>query len=228
MLFKSSTGGVWISNGAAQLISPSSGNIFNIINTLVRLQESYLSFSTPWVSSYQHVSLSSTPSLLINHHQKLICFLFQYSSLIFTRGLLNFFWWVCATRFPKVQSWEKVFLELWGVLGAEIQKFCILRAEILAKNMAENANFSKSWKWGSHERHIDGKLVGLGASTGLKKGGHDRSTYQYPLSTSVPPPRLFYTTYMKCYFAHFINLLAILSAKCARINIFAKKVHFSH
>ena len=40
---------------------------------------------------------------------------------------------------------------------------------------------------GTHERHIDGKLVGLGAPTGLKKGGHDCDTYLYPLSRSVPP-----------------------------------------
>ena len=43
--------------------------------------------------------------------------------------------------FPKVGYRELAFLEKMGVLEAKIQKFCILRAEILAKNKAENANF---------------------------------------------------------------------------------------
>ena len=42
----------------------------------------------------------------------------------------------------------------------------ILRAEILAKNKAKNAIFYKIENGGTHERHIDGKLVGHGL-TGL-------------------------------------------------------------
>ena len=41
-------------------------------------------------------------------------------------------------------SRERVFLVKRGVLGAKFRKFCLLRAEILAKNKAENAIFSKS------------------------------------------------------------------------------------
>ena len=41
--------------------------------------------------------------------------------------------------FPKVGSRERVFLEKIGVLGAKIQKFCVLRAEFLAENKAEKA-----------------------------------------------------------------------------------------
>ena len=48
------------------------------------------------------------------------------------------------------------------VMGAEIQKFCILRArlraEILAKNKVENGKFFYNCKWRAHERRIDGKL----------------------------------------------------------------------
>ena len=44
-------------------------------------------------------------------------------------------------RFPKAGSRERVFLKKWGVLGAKILKLCVLRAEILAKNKAENAIF---------------------------------------------------------------------------------------
>ena len=41
----------------------------------------------------------------------------------------------------------------------------------------------------AHERLIDGKFVGKGAQpTGLKKGGHDRSTSPYHLPMAVPPP----------------------------------------
>ena len=40
---------------------------------------------------------------------------------------------------------------------------------------------------GAYERHIEGKMVGQGAPTGRLKGGHDRGTYPYPLSRSVPP-----------------------------------------
>ena len=43
--------------------------------------------------------------------------------------------------FPNVGSRERVFLEKIGVLGAKIQKICVLRAEFLAQNKAENAQF---------------------------------------------------------------------------------------
>ena len=46
--------------------------------------------------------------------------------------------------------------------------------------------FSKIANGGAHERGIDGKLVGQGGPTGLKKGGHVRGTPPYPLSRSVP------------------------------------------
>ena len=58
-----------------------------------------------------------------------------------------------------------------GVLGVKIQKFCVLRAEMFAKTR------------GTHERRIDGKLVGWRAPTGLKKGvmtaAHYRTTFQW-------------------------------------------------
>ena len=43
--------------------------------------------------------------------------------------------------FPKEESKEWVSLEKLGVLGVKIQKVCMLRAEILVKNKAENAIF---------------------------------------------------------------------------------------
>ena len=58
-------------------------------------------------------------------------------------GTQLFFLCYVPHRFPKVGSRERVFLKKLGVLGAKIRKFCLLRAEILAKNKAENANFSK-------------------------------------------------------------------------------------
>ena len=48
--------------------------------------------------------------------------------------------------------------------------------------------FSKNWKQGAQKRRIDGKLVGKGAATGLKKGGHDRGTSPYPFPMWVAPP----------------------------------------
>ena len=57
---------------------------------------------------------------------------------------LFFFDGFVSRGFPKVGSREWIFIEKWGVLGTKIQKFCILRAEILAKNEAENAKFSKN------------------------------------------------------------------------------------
>ena len=56
-------------------------------------------------------------------------------------GHSTFFGGYVPRGFPKVLSRERVFLEKLGVLEAKIQKFCILRAEILAKNKAENAKF---------------------------------------------------------------------------------------
>ena len=64
---------------------------------------------------------------------------------------------------PKVGSWERVFVEKLGVLGAKIRKFCILRAEILAKNMTEIAFFFSKIVNAGHmctEQRIDGKLTG--------------------------------------------------------------------
>ena len=43
--------------------------------------------------------------------------------------------------FPKVGSREWIFFEKLGVLGMKLWEICILRAEILAKNKAENAHF---------------------------------------------------------------------------------------
>ena len=39
--------------------------------------------------------------------------------------------------FPNVGSRERVFFEKLGIFRAKIQKFCILRAEILAKYKAK-------------------------------------------------------------------------------------------
>ena len=90
--------------------------------------------------------------------------------------------------FPKVGSKERVFLENWGVLGAKIQKFWVLRAEILAQNKAENAKFSKNWKGG----HMNGALMvnweARERRLAQKKGGHDRGTSPYHLPMVVPLP----------------------------------------
>ena len=51
--------------------------------------------------------------------------------------------------FPKVGSREQIFCEVQGI----------------GNKRFENANMS-----GAHEWRIDGKLVGLGVPTGLKKG----------------------------------------------------------
>ena len=86
-------------------------------------------------------------------------------------GALNIFWCVCGGhstffggcvphRFPKVGSREQILLEKWGALGTKIWKICILRAESLVKTRLKMQNFSKNWKWGTHEQCIDGKLVG--------------------------------------------------------------------
>ena len=92
--------------------------------------------------------------------------------------------------FPKVGSRERVFLEKLGVLGAKIQKFCVLRAEILPKNKAENAKFFKNCKWeGAHEQCIDCKLIGYGAPVGLKKGVMTAAHPHTPfLGQCCPPP----------------------------------------
>ena len=60
---------------------------------------------------------------------------------IISRGHSTFFSGYVPRGFPKVGSKERVFLEKIGVLGAKIQKFCVLRVEILAKNKTENAIF---------------------------------------------------------------------------------------
>ena len=56
-------------------------------------------------------------------------------------GTQFFFGGYVLLEFPKVGFRERDFPEKCGVFGAKIQKFCITRAEILAKNKAENAIF---------------------------------------------------------------------------------------
>ena len=70
-------------------------------------------------------------------------------------GTQLFFGVYVPRGFQKVGSRERVFLEKWGVLGAKILKFCLLRAEILAKNKAENAIFLKVENGG----HMSGTLM---------------------------------------------------------------------
>ena len=55
--------------------------------------------------------------------------------------------------------------------------------------MAENTKIFQTLKTGGTrvEWRIDGKLVGKGAVTGLKTGGHDRGTYPYPFPMWVHP-----------------------------------------
>ena len=59
-------------------------------------------------------------------------------------------------------------------------EICVLRAEILAKNKAENIIFFLKLE---NEKHtnIDGKLVGWGVPTGLKRGiitaAHPHTTF---------------------------------------------------
>ena len=65
-----------------------------------------------------------------------------------TRGALNLFWWVCATRVSKVGSREHILLEKWGVLGTKILKICVFKAEILAKNKPDNAKLFLKLKMG--------------------------------------------------------------------------------
>ena len=56
---------------------------------------------------------------------------------------------------PKVGSMERVFLEKIGVLGAKIRKFCLLRAEILAKTRLKMQIFLKVENGG----HMSGALM---------------------------------------------------------------------
>ena len=97
-----------------------------------------------------------------------------------------FFWWVRTAQIPKSMVYEVGFPWKMGVLGAKILRFCIWRTKILAKYKAKMAKFFwKNWQWGGGE-HIDGKLVGWVALTGLK-GGHDHGTSPYHLPKVVPP-----------------------------------------
>ena len=43
--------------------------------------------------------------------------------------------------FPKVGSREQIFIEKRGILGTNILKICILRADILMKNKVETVKF---------------------------------------------------------------------------------------
>ena len=54
--------------------------------------------------------------------------------------------------FPKVRSSESRF----SLKDEGLGKFCILRAEILAKTKTQNANFSKNLNGG----HMNGTLMG--------------------------------------------------------------------
>ena len=67
-------------------------------------------------------------------------------------GALNFFLVVmCHVGFQKQGLGSGFSLPNEGSLGVKIQKFCILRAEILAKGKAENAIFFyKLKKGGGH------------------------------------------------------------------------------
>ena len=70
-----------------------------------------------------------------------VCFCLCFGSTI-----LKIFWEKIRTRganFNSCPGRQTPTLRPW-VLGAKILKFCLLRAEISAKNKAENAFFSKS------------------------------------------------------------------------------------
>ena len=54
-------------------------------------------------------------------------------------------------------------MKIWKHLGLESLLF--------GHNKAKNAQKFQKLKMGAHKRHIDGKLEGEGALTGLKKGG---------------------------------------------------------
>ena len=110
-----------------------------------------------------------------------------WNSRLLGGGHSTFFFGGYVPRgFPKVGSRERIFLEKCGVLGAKIQKFCALRAEILAQNKAENAFFlftklQTGGTWAAHWWQI-GRL---GSADCTEKRGS--CTFPYPLSMSVPP-----------------------------------------
>ena len=106
------------------------------------------------------------------------------------RRALNFFsfWWVCAARVSKSRVLVRVFLEKWGVLGA---KKLLLRAENLAKNKAENANFLK-FENGEHMSGTWWKIGRIGsADWSEKRGSWPRHIPVPPSNGSAPPSKGF-------------------------------------
>ena len=88
--------------------------------------------------------------------------------------------------FPKVGPRERVFLEKWGVVGAKIDKFWVFRAEILAKNRAEKANFFSKLKmgggrdtWAAHWWKLVGWELRLSWKMGFMTAANTRTSFQW-------------------------------------------------
>ena len=90
---------------------------------------------------------------------------------------------------------------------------------MLAKIKAENAHFSKNWKWRAHERHIDGKSVCYGALTGLKRKKRGPWPQHIPLPTSkASTPRVLSQKISKkssSYFSQFWFNIVLFKLKTA-------------
>ena len=80
---------------------------------------------------------------------------------------LTFFGGCVPHGFPKVGSREWIFLENEGSWEQKCGKLASWNS---GQNKAENAFFFWKLKMGAHKPHVNGKLVGKGAPTGLKKG----------------------------------------------------------
>ena len=89
----------------------------------------------------------------------------------------------CANRFPKIGYRERIFLEKWGVSVWE-RKFASWVLKFWPKRGWKCISFQIKFEnggGGTHERRIDGKLVGWGA----KRGGV--MTAAHPRDPALPP-----------------------------------------
>ena len=138
-----------------------------------------------------------------------------------------FFGGYVPRRFQNVRSRERIFLEKWGSWEQKFGKIWVWRARILAKTWLKMQKFSKNWKRESQERRNDGKLVGKGAATGLKKGGHDRGTSLYPFPMWVAPlPRVhpvenIINSILSGKFCHFFFKVSLTRVKKSEGPLFA-------
>ena len=78
--------------------------------------------------------------------------------ILTTRGALNFICRLSALLLSKIKVWEWIFFEN-EVSWNENSEICILRAEILAKNKAENVKFFLKKKLERGGEHMNGALM---------------------------------------------------------------------